>query len=150
MYETAQDIILNSTDAEIIANLTAVGLSVANTTAEWRAVAESTTPLATFNYTRYESSLVELVGILLQDYLKDIGIKLNILDSMPWDDWVKDYLENPDGHKRLAYSFGGWGPDYNDPINMIEPLYGTNASSNCFYLNNATWNDKLLAYLFSN
>ncbi|TFG19195.1 MAG: hypothetical protein EU530_06960 [Promethearchaeota archaeon] len=81
----------------------------------------------------------------MQEYLKDIGIKLVILDAIPWDDWVENYLENSDGHKNLAYSFGGWGPDYNDPINMIEPLYGTNANSNCFILNNDTWNDKLIA-----
>jgi ABC-type transport system substrate-binding protein len=140
--DQAQEIILNT--PELAANLTAASIDETSTTAEWRAVAESTTPIAEFNYTRYESGTVEFVGLLLQDYLKDIGIKLNILDSMPWDDWVKDYLENPAGHYRLAYSFGGWGPDYNDPINMIEPLYGTGASSNCFGLNNATWNQKLI------
>jgi peptide/nickel transport system substrate-binding protein len=110
-YEAAQDIILNSADLDIQNNLTdcgafLAGLNATATRDEWRAVAESDNPLAVFNYTRYESSLVELCGILLQDYLKDIGIKLVILDAMPWDDWVKDYLENPDGHKRLCYSFG--------------------------------------------
>jgi len=149
-YEIAQDILLASTDPEIISNLTScglhgTGLSASSTRAEWRAVAESANPLAEFNYTRYQSGLVELVGILLQDYLKDIGIKLVILDAMPWDDWVVDFLENPESHKRLAYSFGGWGPEYNDPINMIEPLYGTNASENSFMLDNSTWNDKLIA-----
>ncbi len=143
-YEMAQSILLNSTDPEIQANLTLNGLNANSTRQEWREVAESETPIATFNYTRYVSSLVELVGILLQDYLKDIGIKLVILD-IPWEPWPIDYLENPDGHRRLAYSFGGWGPKYNDPINMIEPLYGTNASSNCFMLDNDTWNDKLIA-----
>ena len=149
-YEKAQDIILASIDTEIVANLIScgpygIGLNATSTRDEWRAVAESSFPIAEFNYTRYESSLVELCGILLQDYLKDIGIKLTILDAIPWDEWmIRDLLENPDGHHRLAFSFGGWGPDYNDPINMIEPLYGTDASSNCFYLNNATWNQKLL------
>ncbi len=143
-YEIAQAIILNSLDPDIQANLTSNGLTQFSTREEWRAVAESENPLAKFNYTRYESNLALLVGILMQEYLKDIGIKLIILDAMSWDDWVEDYLENPDGHKKLAYSFGGWGPDYNDPINMIEPLYGTNASSNCFYIDNVTWNQMLL------
>ncbi len=143
-YEAAQDILLNSADLDIQANLTSNGLTHLSTREEWRAVAEGLSPVAVLNYTRYQSGLVELVGILLQDYLKDIGIKLVILDSMPWDDWVKDFLENPDGHKRLCYSFGGRGPDYNDPITMIEPLYGTNASGNCFMLDNDTWNDMLL------
>jgi ABC-type transport system substrate-binding protein len=148
-YEQAQSIILNSLDAEIIANRTAAGgpgwgINATTTRDEWRAIAESQYPLATFNYTRYQSNLVGLVGTLLQDYLKDIGCKLVIGDPMQWDDWVTDYLENPAGHARLMFSFGGWGPDYNDPINMIEPLYGTGASSNCFGLANATWNQKLL------
>ena len=79
----------------------------------------------------------------MQEYLKDIGIRLEILEYYPTE-WIVDYWENPEGHKRLAYSFGGWVPDYNDPINMIQPLYGTNASSNSFLLNNATWNQKLI------
>ncbi|MHA1112725.1 MAG: hypothetical protein ACTSRE_16670, partial [Promethearchaeota archaeon] len=146
----AQDIILGSTEPGIITNRTTsgewgVGVNATSTRDEWRAVAESVFPLAEFNYTRYQSGLVETTGILLQDYLKDIGIKLTIGDAMPWGDWVKNYLETTDGHHRLAFSFGGWGPDYNDPINMIEPLYGTGASSNCFGLQNSTWNDKLLA-----
>lgn len=140
----AQLFILNSADSEIQANLTLNNLSPINTTEEWRAVADSISPLAEFNYTRYESGIVELCGTLLKDYLKNIGIKLNILDSISWDDWEENYLDAPSNHTRLCYSFGRWDPDYNDPINMIEPLYGTNASWNCFSLNNATWNQKLL------
>ena len=142
-FEAGQDILLNSLDAGIQANLTANGLTASSTRQDWIDAAEGTTPVAEFNFTRYESNFVLLTATLLQDYLKDLGIKLTILDSMPWDDWVVNYLENPAGHHRLAYSFGGWGPDYNDPINMIEPLYGTNASSNCYGLNNATWNTML-------
>jgi ABC-type oligopeptide transport system substrate-binding subunit len=147
--EEAQSIILNSLDADIIYNRSnagqwGVGVNATSTRAEWRAVAESENPIATFNYTRYASGTLTTVGTLLQDYLKDIGCKLVIGDAMQWDDWVTGYLENPAGHARLMFSFGGWGPDYNDPINMIEPLYGTGASSNCFGLANATWNQKLL------
>jgi ABC-type transport system substrate-binding protein len=149
-YEKAQDIILNSVDPLIVANRSAAGgpgwgINATTTRAEWRAIAESQFPLATFNYTRYASGTITTVGTLMQDYLKDIGCKLVIGDAMQWDDWVTGYLENPAGHARLMFSFGGWGPDYNDPINMIEPLYGTGASSNCFGLANSTWNDKLLA-----
>ncbi|TFG19194.1 MAG: hypothetical protein EU530_06955 [Promethearchaeota archaeon] len=144
-YRIAQEILLNSSDAEIQGNITLNGLSASSTREDWQAVAESTTPIAVFNFTRYESNLLHTVGTLMQEYLKDIGIKLVILDVIPWDDWVEDYLEDSDGHKNLAYSFGGWGPDYNDPINMIEPLYGTGALSNYFMLANDTWNDKLIA-----
>jgi ABC-type transport system substrate-binding protein len=151
-YEEAQSIILNSMDADIIYNRTnagqwGVGVNATSTRDEWRAVAESENPIATFNYTTYTSTsgLTSLVGVLLQDYLKDIGCALVFADPMQWDDWVQGYLENAAGHARLMFSFGGWGPDYNDPINMIEPLYGKGASSNCFGLNDDTWNDKLLA-----
>jgi ABC-type transport system substrate-binding protein len=141
---TARDIILNSDDPDIQANLTSNGLTAVSTDQDWINVAESTTPLAVFNYTRYESSTVELCGILLQEYLKDIGIKLVVLPAIPWEDWVViDPMEIP-WDRRLCYSFGGWGPDYNDPIDMIEPLYGKDASSNIFGLDNATWNQMLV------
>jgi ABC-type transport system substrate-binding protein len=140
----AREILLNSADPGIAANITASGLTVASTDAEWRAVADTVTPIAWFNYTRYSSTTVQYAALQLQDNLKDIGIRLEILAPIDWGVWVVQYLENPDGPQKLAFSFGGWGPDYNDPINMIEPLYGTNASSNCFGLNNATWNDKLV------
>ena len=150
----ARSIILEATSPELALNVTASGLSIFNSTSEWRAVAESTTPLANFNFTQeYESNLIDLAALQLQDNLKDIGIHLEIMKgrwtccgwSSGWIcDMVCDYLENPNSHHRLAYSFGGWGPDYNDPINMIEPLYGTNASSNCFGLVNDTWNQMLL------
>jgi ABC-type transport system substrate-binding protein len=129
---------------EFVANITASGLSGTSTDQDWIDIAESQNPLAVFNYTGYQSSTVEFCGLLLQSYLKGIGIKLNVLDPIPWDEWVVNYVENPIGHHRLDYSFGGWGPKYNDPINMIEPLYGTGASSNCFGLANATWNQMLI------
>jgi len=135
---------LYAEELEFQANVTASGLDETSVDQDWIDIAESTTPLAVLNYTGYESSLVELTGLLLQSYLKQIGVKLVIADPMPWDDWVTGYLESPAGHHRLMYSFGGWGPDYNDPINMIEPLYGTGASSNCFGLANATWNQMLV------
>jgi len=141
---SAQLVLLNSTDSEIQANLTSNNLSPVNTTVEWRAIAESTTPVAEFNFTRYQSSFVELCAIFLQDYLKDIGIKLNILDTISWDEWKQYYLLCPENSTKLCYSIGGWIPDINDPINMIEPLYGTNSSRNCFGLDNSTWNQKLI------
>lgn len=142
---TARQVLLDSTDPGIIANLSLNGLTASSTDQDWRDAADTVTPVAWFNYTRYSSTTVQLAALQLQDNLKDIGIRLEILEPIDWSVWVTDYLENPDGHHRLAFSFGGWGPDYNDPINMIEPLYGTNASSNCFGLNDATWNDKLIA-----
>ncbi|TFG18506.1 MAG: hypothetical protein EU530_09205, partial [Promethearchaeota archaeon] len=154
-FEAAQDIILNTADSAIQANLTTcgaygVGLNHTSIRDEWREVAESIAPLAEFNFTRYESSLVELCAFLLQDYLKDIGIKLNILDAISWDKWVTEYLENPENNTKLCYSFGSWDPYFNDPIGMIEPLYGSNASRNCYGLSNATWNQMLLdSYLLS-
>ena len=117
--DAARDILLNSADAGIQANLTANGLTAASTDAEWRAAADTVTPVAWFNYTRYNSGTVQLAALQLQDNLKDIGFRLEILEPIDWSVWVHDYLENPDGHRRLAFSFGGWGPDSNDPINMI-------------------------------
>jgi peptide/nickel transport system substrate-binding protein len=133
----AREYLINSADVGITNNLSAVNLDETNTTAEWRAVAESTTPVAHFNFTGY-TQLGTLWSTLLVEDMKDIGIKIDVLPPTDWSDYVEDILENADAHPYLSYSFGGWGPDYNDPINMIEPLYRTNASSNCFMLADPT------------
>jgi ABC-type transport system substrate-binding protein len=140
----ARNILLSTTETDLLTNITASGLTASSTRSQWRAVAESVTPIAWFNFTRYISTTVYYAALQLQDNLKDIGIRLEILYPIEWCDWVFKYLENPDGPQKLAFSFGGWGPDFNDPIEMIEPLYGINASNNCFGLNNATWNQKLI------
>ena len=143
-YKIAQEILLNSTDSEIQANLTAAGLDENSTREEWRLAAESTTPVATFNFTYYKYG--DYYAYPLLECLKDIGIKLNDLCqdlNLEWNEFEEQYLNGSVNHRKLAYSIGGYVFKSTDPIVMMEQLYGTNGSKNYFGLINETWNDKL-------
>ena len=114
--------------AEVISN----GLDINSTDAEWIAVAESATPLFDSNFTRDSSTLQERILEQLVDNFAYLGI--NVIDvykegywcGSSWCGWDQDPID----HKFLQISMGGWGPEYNDAINMIEPLYKTNAKYN--------------------
>ncbi|MBN2155336.1 MAG: hypothetical protein JW776_04785 [Candidatus Lokiarchaeota archaeon] len=128
-------------------NATSRGLTIANETADWVAVAESTSPIAWYNFTGYEG--LAAYYTIVSEQMKQIGIRMDLVPLMPWATYLNDYLHDEEGNKKLTYSFGGWGPDYNDPINMIEPLYGSGASANCFLLSDATL-DGLISDSYNN
>ena len=48
-----------------------------------------------------------------------------------------EWLQEPETKNKLQITLGGWGPDYNDAINMIEPLYKTGATYNYACVTNA-------------
>jgi ABC-type transport system substrate-binding protein len=146
-WTLAREIILATPDAgagDFEDNVTASGLTIANATQDWIDVAESTNPLAWYNFSGYSG--LETHFSILSENLKAIGIRIEMNPLTNWGTYLEDYLHDVEGNKKLTYSFGGWGPDYNDPINMIEPLYGRNleggpASANCFLLDDSHLND---------
>ncbi len=145
----AREIILNAPDegvGDFEDNVSASGLTIGSSTAEWRAVADSENPLGWYNFTGYSG--LENHYVQLSENMKAIGIRIDLVPLMPWGVYLDDYLHDEEDNKKLTFSFGGWGPDYNDPICMIEPLYGRNseggpASANCFLLNDPVLNDLL-------
>ncbi len=124
---------------ELTANISLSGLSIDNTTEQWRNVAMGSNPIAWYNFTGYSG--LETHYEQLSDYMKVIGIRIDMVPLMPWYDYLDNYLDTKEGNKKLTYSFGGWGPNYNDPMNMIEPLYHSNGSANCFLLSDTTLDD---------
>ncbi len=89
---------------------------------------KATAPFATFNYTyNIGNTLREDLLILLQDNLGKIGI--NVTEAgMTWGDFIYSLYEIGGRHRdHLELYFIGWGPDYNDPSNFINPLF-TNRS----------------------
>jgi ABC-type oligopeptide transport system substrate-binding subunit len=71
----------------------------------------------------------------MADNFADIGF--NIITDVVGD-WPT-FLQYTDDHiEILEITMGGWCPDYYDPVNMIEPLFGTNQSSNWNGLANET------------
>jgi len=87
----------------------------------------------TFNYTyNIGNSFREDVLVFLQDNLGKIGIIIEDA-GMTWDGFVAR-LNGVKGTTRnmLNLFWVGWGPDYNDPGNFIDPLFSntTGPSSN--------------------
>jgi peptide/nickel transport system substrate-binding protein len=88
-------------------------------------------PLATYNFTHYGTGF----EIQIIDNMEYIGIK--IVENLVGD-WAI-YLES--NRDSLEMVMGGWGLDYWHPINQIEPIYRTYASSNWNGLANETIDD---------
>lgn len=69
--------------------------------------------------------------------LNRIGVELNEV-VREWEDFLDDG-ENGNLH---GIWYIGWGPDFNDPINMLDPLFNPTSSSNFFKINDpqvTTW-----------
>ncbi|MHA1818829.1 MAG: ABC transporter substrate-binding protein [Promethearchaeota archaeon] len=132
----ARQILLATTDPGLQANITAAGLNASSTDIDWVSAAENN-PIAVYDFKRYTSTTVEKVMQLCQDNFKHIGIKIVDNHIGDWDDWLP-YITNSSYYDQLRLSFGSRGPDYNDPINMIEPLYKNDSQYNNFQLNDST------------
>ena len=104
-------------------------------------------PLATYNFTRYTSTTLERIKTLMTDNFKAIGIRLIDNHIGTWSYWA-DWVTRAGNKAKLSISFGGWGPDYNDPINMVEPIYKTGAEYNDGQYANATL-DALMSSTYS-
>ncbi len=127
----ARDYILNSTDPEIQNKITINGLNSSSTDTEWRAAAEGTDPIGHYNFTSYSSGLY----LNLAENAKTIGVCIDMHDVGDWPDFLNYASEHAN---EMDFASGGWCPDYYDPVNMLEPLFSTGASSNWNGLANAT------------
>jgi len=110
------------------------GLTINSSDEDWIAVAVSDTPIFDTNFTRYTSTIMEKVLVHLVDNFAYIGIKVTDAHYGTWCGWEQDKIEP----QFLQISMRGWGPNYNDAINMIEPIYNSTAPYNEGSLANAT------------
>ncbi|MCK4383504.1 MAG: ABC transporter substrate-binding protein [Candidatus Lokiarchaeota archaeon] len=82
---------------------------------EWELLVTEGTPLATYNHSFPIGTLDDNLFVLLNESLKQIGVKFEQTPNMTWDKLgIFDKL----GILRV-----GWQADYNDPISMINPLF---------------------------
>jgi ABC-type transport system substrate-binding protein len=135
----ARQVLLNDigTKSDYGTKLANAGITSASNTSAWRTLAEGKTPLAQFNFTDYG---LDTWYTQLRDNFADIGFNI-IHDTVgDWSTFL-DYTDN--NIDKLEITMGGWCPDYFDPVNMIEPLFATNASSNWNGLANTTINANL-------
>jgi len=111
--------------------------------AEWEAVADGVSPFGEWNYSyNIDNQFRTDLGVLLEDNLAKIGIHI-VDDGMSWQDFLYrmyGYME-PGGYDSLMLFWTGWGPDYNEPSNLINTLL-SNSSTN---QNSAQYNGYLTA-----
>ncbi|MHA1986840.1 MAG: ABC transporter substrate-binding protein [Promethearchaeota archaeon] len=82
---------------------------------EWELLVTDGTPLATYNHSFPIGTPDDPLFVLLNESLKQIGVKFEQTPNMTWDKmgiWDK-----------LGIFRTGWQADYNDPISMINPLF---------------------------
>jgi len=99
--------------------------------AQWQAAT-----FATFNYTyNIGNSFRENLLILLQNNLDLIGIRVTDA-GMSWSEFLNRlYDSNGCSRDMLQLYWIGWGPDYNDPCNFINPLFSNTSASNSAQVN---------------
>jgi len=93
---------------------------------------------ATFNYSyntdnQFRSDLYPM----LRDNLDQIGIVVTDA-GMTRQDFISTYFGlSPGGYDRLQLFWVGWGPDYMDPWNMLDPLFNNASASNTAQVNDS-------------
>ncbi len=87
--------------------------------------------LATFNYTYYGSGLRADLYPVLVDWCDNIGITI-LDDPVSYFDWWQIISDSV--HKLNLFS-SGWGPDYFEAYNMINPLFSNSSESNWALVN---------------
>lgn len=104
--------------------------------------------LATFNYSYSKEDLWPTDLYLLLNYWFD-RIGINIIDGGTTRSYflkeVLGYL--PGGFDHLQIYWAGWGPDYLDPINMIQPLFSNQSIANSLQVNDPWLEDQFYVYL---
>jgi peptide/nickel transport system substrate-binding protein len=112
------------------------GLTVSSPDVLWYNIAEGPTPLATFNFSYNAGNNRRAdMGLMLRNNLKLIGVELDVY-ALDWA--VYNHVLNYHPEQLSIYNIG-WGADYNDPSNFINPLF-----SNTSYSNSAQVNDEWL------
>ena len=94
------------------------------------------TDLATFNYSyNTNNPFRSALYPLLEDCFDDIGITLIDGGANYWWFIYRAYGFIPGGYDVLEVFSSGWGADYLDPFNLIDPLFSNVSPSNACQIN---------------
>jgi len=92
--------------------------------------------LATFNYSyNTDSEFRSDLYPFLNESLKRIGINVTDGGMTSTLFYNRAYYNLSGGLDALQLFFSGWGPDFNDPSNMINPLFSNISNSNSAQVN---------------
>jgi len=135
--------VLNVTKAREIMQSMGFGVGY-STDADWVAHAESTggkTPfLSVPNHYNIGNSFREKMFEVLSTWFKQIGIEVTD-EGVTWAEFLGFLFDDYDA---LGVFMIGWGPDYLDPYNMLDPLFNPISGSNSGQVND-TWLNAALA-----
>ncbi|MFX0025632.1 MAG: ABC transporter substrate-binding protein [Candidatus Hermodarchaeota archaeon] len=85
---------------------------------DWEMIANSPTPLGTYNFSTVWPWMEFIANQTIAD-LKQIGVKVNIINMEPVEFWDKLYA----GKHEIFTT--GWGVTRTDPVDVINPLYSS-------------------------
>jgi ABC-type transport system substrate-binding protein len=121
-----------------------MGFGIGFADADWAIKAESGTPfLSVPNHYNIGNSFREDMFVALTTWFKEIGIAVSD-EGTTWADFL-GYLF--DDYDALGVFMIGWGPDYLDPYNMLDPLFNPISSSNSGQVNDTWLNAAMLSVL---
>ncbi len=95
---------------------------------EWEMIANSSTPLRTYNFSTCNSWMEFVANLTIAD-LKQIGVKVNILKMGGVEFFDKLY----EGEHDIFTA--GWGVTRMDPVDVINPLYSSKVDGVSNYIN---------------
>ncbi|MFX1327697.1 MAG: ABC transporter substrate-binding protein [Promethearchaeota archaeon] len=97
---------------------------------EWELIANSPTPLATYNISHVYIWSTEYIEEQLVEDLKQIGVKLEIVNITLYEWFAMGYEIPPYDRNMINFAYCFWGGDYNDPSNFINTFYMNNSVEN--------------------
>ena len=109
-----------------------------NVDADWDITGSAST-LVTFNYSyNTDNAFRTDLYPLLKNWLGKIGIFVED-GGTDWAYFIyRAYGYVPGGYDQLQIYWVGWGPDYLDPMNMIQPLISNASTANSAQINDPT------------
>lgn len=95
--------------------------------------------LETWNYSYNTDNQLRVdIYPMLRDNLNEIGITVED-GPLTWEEYIYTAYgyNEPGGYDSLQLYWVGWGPDYMNPWNMLDPLYNPLSTSNSAQVNHA-------------
>ncbi len=107
----------------------------------WRA---ANSPIAIYNYTFNAGNAVrQQIGDLLVACATMIGVRITTIMAADWASTITE-LMTWDLQKYYPLVAMGWGPDFNDPNNFIQPLFTPESGSNFAHVNDPVINQAIV------
>ena len=111
---------------------------------QWINVAESGSPFrSVYFYVRTGNRFCENLYVALFNWFKLIGVMVSEMGDDPWCYLCYLYI----GYDDLDLYTTGWGPDYLDPFNILDPLFNPASRSNSAQVDDAHLNTLMTSAL---